>query len=315
MSNKTKIKKPDKNKKRNFNTEKEFKNEKVNKILNKFKEKQEIRAENHIFLWLILCPPYGFYRAIKYKAFSKNILIIFTIIMALTAILTVDIYLNPNRVMDNKAKSQIEKYQDIGDIRDIYEVKVKDSKYVVFNAVTSKGLYEAFFSTDGKLTLEMIKSISPEKKDIYINDNANNDKNIFAEIIKFLSIKENNEKYGTVEKVLNNSTHDNSQELKTTKGIYTFNVAYGDVVSVFKKDTNKNEYSQVFQSEPNIEMPKYMLKAINKNKKIVGEVDTVVSYNITPQEQSFIFKNKNKEIFKISKYLNGNIEIFKGEFK
>ena len=282
---------------------------KIREFISKSTEKQKIRKEQWIWFWLFLFPPVGLYKAFKYKAFNKWINRALFCFMALSIILGVDTVLNPNRVVDTKVTERVEEV--LSHVREVSKIGVLDDTYYIYNIITNSGEYDVYFSTDGNLTIEGINQISPSKDMIFTSDNFPEElKSVYPEIIRFFNEDGIKEEFGEILTVEDEMLND-YQVVSTTKGKFAFAVEYEQVVGVY--EYVNNAYEKVYQRTATIEMPKDILRAIKKNKKEIGEVKEVVEYVLTDETQEYTFINEEYQYFKAIKYLDGSIELLRGE--
>lgn len=287
-------------------------NSKTKSLLDNTKKYQEVRLSKKIWLWLILLPPVGIYKSIKYKAFSKLTTIFLIIIMFLSLIVGIDTILYPNRILDYKISKAVEDYEDIGSVRAYSKQSNLNNSFIVYNVITTKGEYDIYFSGDGKLTIEGINQISPEKQMIYKSKNIPNElNNVYAEIIRFFNEKNSANEYGKIIGCTKDKL-ENHQIIITDKGKYAMSVKYGQVSSIFKINNN-GEREKIVQRYPQINMPQDVIKSINKNKKTIGDIKEVYEYNITNDSIEYLFTNKENIHYKIIKYNDGSMKIFKGD--
>lgn len=284
---------------------------KVTNILDKAIENQSIRKDKYIWFWLILFPPIGLYKAIKYKAFNKSTIIFISILMVLTLLLGIDNILYPNRVIDSKMQRAIEKYEDIGTLRSYTKQGNLDNDFFIYNVVTTKGEYDIYFSGDGKLKIEGINQLSPKREMVYISDNIPKEyENIYAEIIRFFNEEDIVKKYGTI-KGYEDSKMENHQVIITDKGKYSINVEYGQVVAVF--DINEDgTLEKSMQRNAKITLPDDISKMLSKNEKTIGSLKEVYAYKITNQTIEYYFINDKNTHYKVVKYLDDRVEILVG---
>ena len=160
---------------------------KVDKLIEETVDKQNIRREQKIWLWLFLFPPIGVYKAIKFKAFDKKINIALIIFMIIGFILALDTMFYPNRVIDYKVEKAIESYtEDIGELRSYVKQGTLDDKFFIYSMITTKGEYDVYFSGDGKLNIQYIYQLTPERKVVYKSENIPKGlDDIYPEIIRF----------------------------------------------------------------------------------------------------------------------------------
>lgn len=281
---------------------------KVQKLLNKAIENQKIRKEKKIWFWLILVPPIGIYKSFKYKAFSKAVNIFLLVLITIVLLLGLDTVIYPNRVLDAKVMKSIEKYEDIGEVRSFIKQGDLDDKFFIYNVITTTGEYDIYFSGDGKFTIEGINQISPESKMIYKSDNIPDElDNIYAEIIRFFNEEDVVKEYGNIVGYKDGDM-ENHQIIITDKGEYSIEVEYGQVVAVFKENEN-GEYEKLMQRNAEIKLPNDISKALDRNKKTIGEVKEVYGYKITEETIEYFFTNDKNTHYKIVEYLDGSMEI------
>lgn len=289
------------------------KNEKLNPATEKFfknsTKNESIRKEKKIWFWLILCPPVGIYKSIKYKAFSTPVISIITTILLLILILRIDAILYPNRVVDYKVTQSIEKFDEIGDIRDFTKVGTLDEKFFIYTVITTKGEYDVYLSGDGNMTVEGIYQITPINKMVYKTDNLPKEyENIYSEIIRYFNDADVVKKYGNIVSY-EDGLKDNHQIIITDKGRYSIEVQYNQVVAIYELD-EKNNYNKLMQKKPEIVMPKDMKKAVEKSVDSIGKIKEIYGYKLTNKTQEYFFSTENNGHYKIVKYLDGSMEIF-----
>lgn len=272
-------------------------------------KKQEIRKKHWIWFWLFLCPPIGLYKSFKYKAFHKFVNWCVLCFMILSVIVGVDTVLNPNRVIDMKVK---EKFEEVAsEVRELSKVGRLDDTYYIYNIVANSGEYDVYLSTDGNLEIKGINQITPSKDMIFVSDDFPEElKNVYPEIIRFFNEEGVKKEFGVIIKVEDETLND-YQIISTTKGKFAFDVQYEQVVGVY--EYINNSYEKVYQRTATIEMPKDVLRAIKKNKKEIGEVKDVLEYLLTNETQEYTFINNQHQHFKAIKYLDGSIELLKGQ--
>lgn len=285
--------------------------DKVTGVLDKAIEKQSIRKDKYIWFWLILFPPIGLYKAIKYKAFNKITIGFISILMILTLLLGVDNILYPNRVIDSKMQKAIEKYADIGTLRSYTKQGNLDDNFFIYNVVTTTGEYDIYFSGDGKLVIEGINQLSPKREMVYKSNNIPKEyENIYPEIIRFFNEEDIVKKYGNI-KGYEDSEMENHQIIITDKGKYSINVEYGQVVALFNINED-GELEKSMQRNAKITLPDDISKILSKNEKTIGAIKEVYAYKVTDQTIEYYFLNEKHTHYKVVKYLDGKIEILVG---
>lgn len=293
----------------NNTTKKESSSPVTEKFLAFLKRNQVIRKEKKIWFWLILVPPIGLYKSIKYKAFSKSVNVFIAILLLLTLALGLDSFIYPNRVIDYKITQSIEEYNKLGDIREFNKIGTLDEKLFIYNVLTTKGMYDVYFSGDGKMTIEGIYEIHPSKEMIYKTSKMPKElDDVYAEIIRFFNDKEIVEKYGNIIEA-ENGLKENHQIIVTDKGKYSIEVNYNQVVAVYSLDDNNN-YTKLMQKNPEITLPTDIAKVLKNKTEIIGEVNEVYAYELNDKTQEYLFTNKDNVHYKITKYLDGSMELF-----
>ena len=274
----------------------------------KLSDREKIRKEHKIWLWLLLCPPVGLYKAFKYKAINRIFLSIVSALFVLIIALSLDNFINPNRVTDYMITQNIQSYKssDLGKVRRISKMGTIDDKYYIYNVLTTTGNYDVYLSGDGNLDICGINQISPNKT-LFLNSDLDYLKDISPAIINFMNIKSNKDKYGEIKENIKKSQLGNT--IKTTKGIFVFIVEKNQVLNVYTKegDTIKTLYEAPYE----VKIPSDMLSMINENKAKIGEIKQVISDDTNNTEESYIFLSTNGNYYKIVKSLNGDLNIYK----
>ena len=108
-------------------------------------EREKIRREKHIGLWLLFLTPVGIFKSFKYKAFSLHVNILFSITW-LFLILTFFVQtMNPYEIKNVKAENQLITYKDYGrkdySFNKIDDVAFKTQKSPNYNIVVVEVAY------------------------------------------------------------------------------------------------------------------------------------------------------------------------------
>ena len=296
-------------KKSNYNYKnKNSKKEKDNYLSEDMLKRQKIRKEKHIWLWLIFFMPVGLYKAFKYKAFNKWILYIGLSIFSLFVVLSVDLILNPYRVIDLEMKKVVNENDKLGEYRRGEIVGNLDNKYIIYNVVTTNGIYDIYVSKNH--TVNAIKGISPNREIILENNFEIKNKDIHAEILRFFNINDNSEKYGEIKGIEESDT--NSQTIKTTNGVFKFNIEYEQVVQIEEKEDN-GAYKVVYNKEPIINLPKDIQKLMKKREKKLGKIKKVVSYKVNEKYIEYVVQMDNSNLYKIQIANDNTITIYNSD--
>lgn len=289
-----------------------MKESKIKDILEKFliesSNRHEIRKKNHIWMYLVLLPPYGLYKAYRNKAFSKHTLLFMLIAFIMIFILTLDTIAYPNRVLDSKVTQSINNFKDIGTVRRVNKEGILYKKFFIYNTITTKGEYDVYLSNNNNtLKIDGINQTLPNRKMIYKNGIEDNLNGVFAEIIRHVS-NDNKNIYGKIKSI--SKTYKNGQIINTEKGTFNFEVKFDNVINVFKLNKN-NIYTKIYSEPPQIKIPNDISKIIKRNRKKIGNIKQVISYNLTPKAEEYIYLSDNGFYYKIVKDLNKEIKIFK----
>ncbi|CCL32475.1 TPA: hypothetical protein KOR49_002254 [Clostridioides difficile] len=289
-----------------------MKESKIKDILEKFliesSNRHEIRKKNHIWMYLVLLPPYGLYKAYRNKAFSKHTLLFMLIAFIMIFILTLDTIAYPNRVLDSKVTQSINNFKDIGTVRRVNKEGILYKKFFIYNTITTKGEYDVYLSNNNNtLKIDGINQTLPNRKMIYKNGIEDNLNGVFAEIIRHIS-NDNKNIYGKIKSI--SKTYKNGQIINTEKGTFNFEVKFDNVINVFKLNKN-NIYTKIYSEPPQIKIPNDISKIIKRNRKKIGNIKQVISYNLTPKAEEYIYLSDNGFYYKIVKDLNKEIKIFK----
>ncbi|HBG8471716.1 TPA: hypothetical protein KRH38_004088 [Clostridioides difficile] len=289
-----------------------MKESKIKDILEKFLiesiNRHEIRKKNHIWMYLVLLPPYGLYKAYRNKAFSKHTLLFMLIAFIMIFILTLDTIAYPNRVLDSKVTQSINNFKDIGTVRRVNKEGILYKKFFIYNTITTKGEYDVYLSNNNNtLKIDGINQTLPNRKMIYKNGIEDNLNGVFAEIIRHIS-NDNKNIYGKIKSI--SKTYKNGQIINTEKGTFNFEVKFDNVINVFKLNKN-NIYTKIYSEPPQIKIPNDISKIIKRNRKKIGNIKQVISYNLTPKAEEYIYLSDNGFYYKIVKDLNKEIKIFK----
>ncbi|MBG0198873.1 hypothetical protein I4P07_19340, partial [Clostridioides difficile] len=279
-----------------------MKESKIKDILEKFliesSNRHEIRKKNHIWMYLVLLPPYGLYKAYRNKAFSKHTLLFMLIAFIMIFILTLDTIAYPNRVLDSKVTQSINNFKDIGTVRRVNKEGILYKKFFIYNTITTKGEYDVYLSNNNNtLKIDGINQTLPNRKMIYKNGIEDNLNGVFAEIIRHIS-NDNKNIYGKIKSI--SKTYKNGQIINTEKGTFNFEVKFDNVINVFKLNKN-NIYTKIYSEPPQIKIPNDISKIIKRNRKKIGNIKQVISYNLTPKAEEYIYLSDNGFYYKIVK--------------
>ncbi|MCC0727213.1 hypothetical protein KGF51_12415 [Clostridioides sp. ZZV14-6045] len=278
------------------------------KFLNDSNSRHEIRKKNHIWMFLILLPPYGLYRAYKSKAFSKHTLLCMLFVLIIVFILSIDTIVYPNRVLDSKVTQSINNFKDIGTVRRVNKEGILYEKFYIYNTITTKGEFDVYLSNNNNtLKIAGINQTLPNRKMVYKNGIENNLNGVYAEIIRHIS-EDTKNTYGKIKSI--SKTYKNGQIINTDKGTFNFEVKFDNVINVFKLNKN-NIYTKIYSESPQIKIPNDINKVIKRNSKKIGNIKQVISYNLTPKEEEYIYLSDNGFYYKVVKYLNKEIKVFK----
>lgn len=261
----------------------------------------ELIKKHHFILWLILFFPIAIYKSIRYKILPKCVNVLLIIFFVILIIVSLDTFINPNRVIDNKVNKNLKNYtKDIGTILDVeqYDI-IKD--YYIYDVITSKGRYDIY--VDSAFEIKAIKQIDLVSKNIYIaKDFKEEYKNVYSEIIRYINSNDidlSNE----VDEIV--KTTDFSQTLKIKNKEYTFNISYENVDSVFDEDGN-NLYTN---SNPTLRLNQKMFKRVIKQLPQVEDVDYTSTIVFEDNSYSIYFYTKDGNLYRLQVFQSGKISV------
>lgn len=288
------------------------KSDKENILSKDFLNRQKIRQNKHIWVWIIFLPPIGIYKAYKYKAFKNYIILFFILLFSLVAFLSLDVIIYPDRVIDNNVKKIIEEVSDsvdIGSYRNGSRIGSLNNKYIIYNVVTTNGIYDFYLNGKSGENVIAINQISPKRELILDNDFDIKDKDLYAELLRFFNEKENKDTYGEVLEVI--SSLDETQTVKTTKGNYRFTILYEQVTSIEKEVDEV--YQSVYNKEPILTLPDNIKKILKKREKTLGKIANVISYKVTDKSIEYVILMHNENYYKIEVLDDGSVIIYDGD--
>lgn len=293
---------------RNKNIKKKKNNNIKFKMSDKALQKQKIRKEKNIWFWLIFFPPIGIYKCFRHKAFSNWINISMIVVLLMATILCIDTMFNPNRVFDMKVKKMVNTNEEIGEFRQGELIGSLNEKYIIYNVITTTGVYDLYFTSD--FNVNLIKEVSHDRKTIYEKDFEIIDNELYSELIRFFNEDENVIKYGELKKVISSDCV--GQTVETTMGIYQFDLKYNQVIKISKLQSD-DDFEKVYSKTPNITIPNDILKIILKRKNTLGELDKPVKLEVDQDNISYIVKMKNNNYYKVAKSNDGIITIYNAD--
>lgn len=263
--------------------------------------KVELIKQHHFILWLILFFPVAIYKSIRYKILPKwanALLIIFFVILI---IVSLDTFINPNRVIDNKVDKNLENYvKNIGTILDVEQYDVIQD-YYIYDVITSKGRYDVY--VDNAFEIKAIKQIDLVSKNIYIaKDFKEQYKNVYSEVIRYINSNDidlSNEVNEVVK------TTDFSQTLKIKNKEYTFNISYENVDSVLDKDGN----ILYTNNNPTLRLNQKMFKKVIKQFPQVEDVDYTSTIVFEDDNYSIYFYTKDGNLYRLQVFQSGKISV------
>lgn len=291
------------------------KDKKLNKLdlkQQEFEDRQKIRNEKKIWLWLLLFPPIGIYRCFKYGAFKKWITTIITILFTLILILSADMMLYPHRVIDSKVEKMFNELNEYGICRDLENIGVLDNSHYIYNIISTKGEYDVYVSGENKkVEISGINKISPDRKMEYADDTIKDIyKKLYPEIIRFFNSSEIVDKYGEIKEVIESTS--NSQTLKTEKGTYTFNLAYEQIESIYEHKPD-GQMEKVYGKKAVINLPKQVEKVLEDREDTLGKLAEVISYKLTESTREYVIITHSNTYYKIVLDDDGTVTIYNAD--
>lgn len=286
-------------------------NELGKKIVKNFEDKEVIRKEHHIVLWLLLFPPVGIYKSIKYKGFSKIINIIFSLIFIFLLSSFILVITNPYDLKNTKIESRLNNYEKYGKLLEyklVDDITLDDVNYYVYECVTKLGVYNVYLNKEEDFKIDYIYSFL--NRTVILDEKILNDYNhqLYNEIFLFFQDAENEKEYGKIEGLLtkkeaeeyNFEIKDKNLEyqgIKTSKGNYVVGCLYNQVVQIMDLDNN-NEL--IFQKKPILRLPNNTLSKLKmSNNKEIGEIKTVYGFEWSSNGSYYYFMNTEGRVFQL----------------
>ena len=271
-------------------------------------EREKIRREKHIGLWLLFLTPVGIFKSFKYKAFSLHVNILFSITW-LFLILTFFVQtMNPYEIKNVKAENQLITYKDYGDLleyRLIDDIDLNGINYRVYDCTTNQGIFNVFLNKDENYKVDYVYG-RYSRKVLLDNELIEDfDNNLYNEIFLYFQNEEIQTKYGVITGLLTEdpeiTLEDNGVEYEgivTTKGKYVIGCLYNQVIQIY--DVNK-ENELIYQRRPQLTLPNSTLAKINNStlRKEIGNIDIVFAFIWSNNASYYYFTNTNGTIFNI----------------
>lgn len=270
----------------------------------------ELLIKHKILLWIMIFPPVAIYRIIKYKIF--NTITIISFVLTFTLVFGYSVYstIQPMIAFNDQLTEEIEKL-GFGTIREVEHIGIYDG-YMNSNIITTTGYYTIYYKNEQNVNIETVIELHSEiNPDIVLGDfkiqyKSETIPEIFIETHPaILQFTMGNQDFGALEDVL--ETNENSQTIKTSKGIYKFRYDCGQLLNIQEKQDE--EFIDVMNRDYVLEMSFEFQKALSKPnaKKQYYEIANVLDYQITETSIGYVFSNFCGNIYKITKLDNGQI--------
>lgn len=281
------------------------------KVLKNFEEKEKIRSEHHIVLWLLLFPPVGIYKSIKYKGFSKFINFIFILIFVFLISLLTLILVNPYDLRNTRVEKILNDYEKYGEVLEyklVDELQIADSDYYVYECVTKLGIYNVYLNRDEDFRMDYVYSF--QNRSVILDEKILNDykHQLYNEIFLFFQNEEHEKEYGKIEGLLTKTEAEEYtfeikdenleyQGIKTSKGNYIIGCLYNQVVQIMDLDDNNKI---IYQQKPNLRLPNKTLSRLKSSKnKEVGTIQTVYGFEWSSEGSYYYFINTEGTVFQL----------------
>lgn len=280
------------------------------RLQDKINKKFSIIKEHKILFWLIIFPPVGLYKSYKYKIFNKWFSIILGILISIFLVLCVDVAVNPDRVTDMIIEEEVTKLGSIGEPRYVSKEGYIKDKYIVYDVLTTTGKYDLYIKIDENRNYEIdgiyktIPNTEIIKEGTLLDENI---KEIYPQILLFFNNTDNVNKFGEIEELV--STGENHQEIKTSKGTYLIEVKYDGVTSIKTYD-EEGVQDTLYSRSVIVNLPKEVEKFMKKNKQELGEIQEILSCEITESNIEYIFKTDNNSYYKLEYKNDGTIILY-----
>lgn len=230
---------------------------------------------NKKILIAMLFFPYAIYLLYKNKKISLKLLIAILIFFSIMIFISIDLYVNPNRTYNAKAKETIININSdikdvIGSYRKIYKVDrvtYKGGTYHIFSLTTTNGKYIISMTSEdsSNYMVKDIYEVYPERKHIYGDLTTE----LFPEI--FYNFDFN--KYGEIEEVVGGNNVD-MIKLKTSLGEYNVNIINNKISSIYKKE--EDTFNLIHSNNCELDVLPDIKKIFNETK--YGNIQKVIGY-------------------------------------
>lgn len=272
----------------------------------KLEEKNELIKKHHFVLWLILFCPIALYKSFKYKILPKWLNIIIIICVLVLSIVSVDVVLNPSRVLDNKVEKELELYiEQLGTIINI-EKYSNTTNYYIYDVISSNGRYDVYI--DSTYKIKAIKQIDLSSKNIYISEDFEEQyKDIYSEIIRFINNNEINID-NQIKEVI--STSNNSQVLKIGDKEYIFEISFENVDKIYENNNLIYENEQ-----PSLRLNQEIFNKVTKKFPQTKNIDYASTIIFNDNNYEIYFYTKEGDLYQLIIYESGKIIVNTSTFE
>lgn len=290
-------------------TKKEIEKKELPKFLKNMEIREKNRREHHIFLWLILCPPVGIYKSIKYKGFHPILNTLFSFIFLLIVSTFFILFINPYEIKNTKVEkilSSYEKYGELLEYKMIDNLLINDDEYYVYECITNLGIYNVYLNKSENLKIDYISSFL--NRSVILDNNIIEDyqHQLYNEVFLFFQQEEIQDKFGTLTGLILKEENYNFvpkaelnlsyQGVHTTKGDFIIGSIYNQVIQVY--DLNKKN-QLIYQRKPELRLPTESMSKLRQNKELAGDITSIYGFEWSSNAIYYYMINKDGKIFQL----------------
>lgn len=279
------------------------------KFLKNMEMREKNRREHHIFLWLILCPPVGIYKSIKYKGFHPILNILFSFIFLFLIATFFILFTNPYQIKNTQVEKTLYSYEKYGDLLEykmIDNLMINKNEYYVYECVTNLGIYNVYLNRSKDLKIDYVSSFL-NRSVLLDNEIIEDYKNqLYNEIFLFFQKEEIQNKFGKLTGLItanekysfvpDSQLNLSYQGIHTTKGTYVVGSMYNQVIQIY--DLNKDN-QLIYQRKPELRLPAESMSKLKENQDIVGEITSVYGFEWSSNSTYYYMINKEGKIFQL----------------
>lgn len=299
-------------------------NQRIQKLLETWEEREKSRREHHTLIWLILFPPVGIYKSIRYKGFSPFLNVLFILLFCLILFFAGFLFVNPYDITNPTIEKRLGNYEDYGEMLEyklIASPTIDDQDYYVYEVITNLGIYNVYLNRGSDMEIDYVSSrlnrtVLLDQENFEDFNNA-----LYNEIFLFFQQEEQREKFGNLTGLITQAEgeqYDFSptteleleyQGIKTTKGNYMAGCIYNQVVQIYDLD----QQEVLYQKKPELTMPNATMSMLTKNEEKTGTLETVFGFQWSSNASFYYLLNNENEIMRIEHNVNDQYILHSGD--